>query len=201
MNNRDRLLLAISNVLHGMLRLALGKPDGLKSIDNTPAAFSASIAPLIAFPLVGAILLGVQDHWILATSLFLSRLCGVLVQPIIVEFASGRIGRREHWLATTTALNWSIWVIFPLIPAGALLSAALVGVGLDQEIALIITISLVGAYMLWLQWFILRTGLSSGPWRAAGLLLAMNVIIAMLYLLPYLFHPDLLKLTMSAPSG
>lgn len=201
MIGNDRSRRPPGNLLRGMLRLAIGKTDGFTEIGNTTAAFSASIAPLIAFPLVGAVLLGLQDHWLLATSLLLSRLCGVLAQPVIVEFASGRIGRRDTWLATSTALNWSIWLIFPLIPAGVLLSGALIAAGVSQEVALAATISLVGAYMLWLQWFILRTGLRTGPWRAAGLLVATNLAIALLYLVPYLFHPDLLQLTMRPPSG
>lgn len=193
---------SVRNVLRGMLRLATGRADGFAEIGNTPAAFSASIAPLIAFPLVGAGLLAIQHHWQLAVSLFLSRFCGVLTQPVIVEFASGRIGgRTRNWLATSTALNWSIWLIFPLIPAGALVSGALVGLGLSQEIAVIVTIGLIGAYMLWLQWFILRHGLFVGRWRAAALLVVMNITIAALYLVPYLFHPGLMHITVKTPSG
>jgi hypothetical protein len=48
---------------------------------------------------------------------------------------------------------------------------------------------LLAVYMLWLHWFIVRTGLRLSPWQAAGLVLASNCAIGLLT-----FGPDLVDL-------
>ena len=201
MNGNERFATSVLGTLRGMFGLALGRVEAFREFGNTPAAFSASIAPLIAFPLVGAALLGLRGYWVYAASLMLSRLCGVLLQPVIVEFAARRLNRGERWLTTSTALNWSIWIIFVLIPAGMVVNAGLVSVAASLATALAMSAALIGAYMLWLQAFILRTGLKTGWWKAIALLLVVNLGVAILYAVPYLFHPELLRLTVSPPSG
>lgn len=189
------------NVVRGMYRLAIGDADGLREFGNSTAAFSASIAPLLAFPLVGSVLFGVEGHWLLAASILLSRICGVLAQPVIVEATARRTGRRDSWLVTSTALNWSIWVIFPLIIVGIMVSDGFVSLGVGAPIAIMLTATMIVVYMLWLQWFILRAGLRIGPWVALLALLVLNVTIAALYSIPYGFHPELLGLTLNPGGG
>ncbi len=201
MNGNDGFATSVLGTLRGLVGLALGRVEAFREFRNTPAAFSASIAPLIAFPLVGAALLGLRGYWVYAASLMLSRLCGVLLQPVIVEFAARRLGRQERWLTTSTALNWSIWIIFVLIPAAMVVNDGLVSMGVGLPAALAMSAGMIGAYMLWLQAFILRTGLKTNWWKAIALLLVVNLGGAILYAVPYLFHPELLRLTVSPPSG
>lgn len=189
------------NIVRGLLRLAIGDAKGIREFSNTPAAFSASIAPLLAFPLVGSVIIGIHGHWLLAAAMLLSRFCGVLLQPVIVEFSAGLTRRRETWLITSTMLNWSIWLVFPLILIGVLVSGGLLTAGVPQTAAAGIIIGLIVLYMLWLQWFILRSGLQTGIWQALAILVAMNVAIAAVYIMPYAFHPQLLSLTFPNPSG
>ncbi|MCF3945855.1 hypothetical protein AiwAL_03985 [Acidiphilium sp. AL] len=198
--NRGRARMQ-GNVLRGLYRLARGDAGGIREFGNTTTAFSASIAPLLAFPIVGSALIGINGHWILAAVIFLSRICGVLIQPVITEWSARRTGQGATWLMTSTALNWSIWLIFPLILAGVVLSGGLVSVGLPQPAATAVTIGLIVLYMFWYQWFILRAGLRLSVWRALSLLIAMNVAIGVVYGLPYALHPGLLRLILTSPAG
>ncbi len=45
------------SVLRGIIRVARGRPDGIDQFAGTSQAFLASLAPLIAFPLVGTFLM------------------------------------------------------------------------------------------------------------------------------------------------
>ncbi|WP_174502722.1 hypothetical protein [Acidiphilium sp. C61] len=201
MNGEDRFAGALFSTLRGIFRLALGRLDAFREFGNTPAAFSASIAPLIAFPMVGAALLAARGHWIYAAGLMLSRLCGVLIQPVIIERASQWLGRRDRWLITATALNWSIWVVFVLIPLGMVVNDILLALGAGQVGALTLSGGLIALYMLWLQGFVLRAGLQTSWWKALGLLFVVNLSTAALYAVPYVFHPGLLSLTLRPASG
>lgn len=189
------------NIFRGMFKLAAGNASGIREFGNTPAAFSASIAPLLAFPLVGSTLFALEGHWLLALSIFLSRVCGILVQPAIVESTARRTGNRATWLVTSTALNWSVWLVFPLIFAGVLVSNGLVSAGMSETAAIVTSVCLIVAYGLWLQWFILRVGLRVSGWVALAALLVMNITTASLYIIPYAYHPGLLKLTLNPAAG
>ncbi|MHB1303141.1 MAG: hypothetical protein ACYCZB_06665 [Acidiphilium sp.] len=182
------------NIPRGLFRLAIGDSRGIKEFGNTTAAFSASIAPLLAFPLVGSALFAIEGHWMLAAIMLLSRISGVLLQPVIVEFSARLTGNGTTWLTTSTALNWSVWLIFPLIVAGVLLSNGLAAAGLSPILTLRATVGLIGLYLLWVQWFILRTGMRLGIWQALAILILMTLAIATVYVLPYAFHPHLLRL-------
>lgn len=199
--NRGRARMPQSNIVRGLYRLARGDAGGIREFGNTTAAFSASIAPLLAFPIVGSALIGIGGHWMFAVVMFLSRLCGVLMQPVITEWSARRAGQSATWLMTSTALNWSIWLIFPLILAGVLLSGGLMTLGLPQSAATAVTVGLVVLYLFWFQWFILRTGLRLSVWRALILLIAMNLAIAIVYGLPYALHPGLARLILTPRGG
>ncbi|MFL5282653.1 MAG: hypothetical protein ACJ8AW_17120, partial [Rhodopila sp.] len=44
------------SVLVGIMRIARGRADGIACFGASPQAFLSSLAPLLAFPLVGAVL-------------------------------------------------------------------------------------------------------------------------------------------------
>lgn len=189
------------NILRGMFRLAIGDTSGLREFGNTTAAFSASIAPLLAFPIVGSVLFGVQGHWLLASSMLLSRVCGVLAQPVVVQATARRTRSEATWLVTSTTLNWSIWLVFPLILVGMLVSNGFSSLGASGPMAIMLTVVIIVFYMLWLQWFILRAGIKIGGWAALLVLVILNVTVASLYAIPYAFHPKLLMLTLNPSVG
>ena len=97
-------------ILRGLLLLARGQKSGIKDFGNSADGFTASLAPLIAFPLVGAGISALGGQWQLAAIGLLSRLCAVLALPLITYEFARRTGREALWLRTATALDWSFWL-------------------------------------------------------------------------------------------
>ena len=128
--------------------------------------FTASLAPLIAFPLVGAAISALGGQWQLALIGLLSRLCAVLALPLITHEFARRTGRESLWLRTATALDWSFWMLIPLLFLAAFAGAMLVEAGLAMGDAEYAALGIMAGYLLWYHWFIVRTGL--GPERPAG---------------------------------
>ncbi|MEE3501541.1 hypothetical protein [Acidiphilium acidophilum] len=198
--NRRRIKLPEGNALRGMFRLIKGDAGGLRDFGNTPATFSASLAPLIAFPLVGAVWFALSGHWMLALAMMLSRVTAVLLQPVVTEFVAMKAGRSQTWLMTSTALNWSIWLLPLLIFLAALIANGLVTVGMGQSEAISIGALSIFAYLFWIQGFILRTGLQLRWYTALAVVLALNFVILAILYLPFAVHPDLLPLTLHPPA-
>ena len=177
------------NVLRGIWLLAIGRAAGMREFGNTPDALTASLAPLIAFPLVGALLVAANGQPVLAALNLLSRVCGVLALPVITHAYAKLVGREPFWLCTATALNWAFWIVVPLLLVAATLGAVLMTAGIGQIRAEEIVIVLLGAYMLWLHWFTVRAGLGISGWLAAGLVIVSNCVIGALT-----FGPALLRM-------
>jgi hypothetical protein len=173
-------------IWRGIWLLARGRAAGIKEFGNSVDALTASLAPLIAFPLVGAGITATNGQPKLAVIAFLARLCAVLAVPVITyEFA--RFTKRESlWLRTTAALDWSFWLIVPLLVAAGFIGTGLVAAGLSVKNAEYAAMALMIAYMLWLQWFTVRNGLEATALQAAGLVLANTVVLGALSAAPAL---------------
>ena len=173
-------------ILRGLWRLAKGDAGGIGEFGGGVENFYASLAPLIAFPLVGAAATALQGNWRVALVGFIARLCGVLVLPVMVyEFA--RIYQREPlWLRTATALNWSFWVLLPVMVVGAFIGGILAQAGLSMVQAEYVTLGIAGLYLLWYRWFTLRAGLAVNGWRAALIVAVSGVLVGMFTALPIL---------------
>jgi hypothetical protein len=174
----------VSNIVRGVALLARGKRAGLDEFAATEPAFSASIAPLIAFPLVGAALIGVGGHPKLALVAFLARFCAVLAQPVITQAFARLWGREAAWLRLAVALNWSFWLALPLLLLAAFVGAALIQAGVAETIAVSIGIGGAGAYLLWYHWFVARAALGIDGWRTALLVITTNLALGALTLGP-----------------
>src|SRR5689334_22426310 len=99
------------SVVLGVLRLARGRADGLDQFGNTPQAFLASLAPLVAFPLVGGILMLSGGGGLAALAETLATFCALLAPPVL-SAALARLWNREGlWLHFATAFNWCQWAI------------------------------------------------------------------------------------------
>jgi hypothetical protein len=173
-----------AKILRGLWLLARGKADGIAAFGNSVDALTTSLAPLIAFPFVGAALLALDGQPEAAALAFLSRLCVVLaISAITYEFAR-LTGREAHWLRTATALNWSFWIMVPLLLIAGFLGALLVSCNMPEVTAERLLIGLMAGYMLWYNWFTVRSGLQLGRWQAVALVAITNGIIALLVLAP-----------------
>jgi hypothetical protein len=174
------------NILRGIALVARGRRDGLDQFGHRQQDFLASLAPLVAFPLVGGLLLLAGGQPEAAATGFLTALVALLAPPIL-SYEPARWWRRQnHWLRYATALNWCQWivpvlaiillsVVFPLVQS--LASARAAGT---------VVIGLLVAYGLWLHWFIARHGLAISGLRAALLVVLVNLATGVLVFLPQL---------------
>lgn len=174
------------NILLGMARVARGKRDGLAQFGSSKQSFLASLAPLVAFPLVGALLALTSGQPVGAAEELLATLCVLLVPPV-VSFELARLWHREsQWLHFATAFNWCYWLV-PLIAMALMLLLGLAtAVGLPQQAAVVALMTCLGGYGLWLHWFLARHALQVSRLRAVLLVLAMNLAVGVLVLAPRL---------------
>jgi len=170
----------------GLLLLAQGKKAGLAEFGADNDAFTASLAPLIAFPLVGAGVSAFGGAWQEALLGFLSRLCAVLILPAIVHEFARRTGREPLWLRTAVALDWSFWMVIPLLFIAAFFGALGVEAGLPMQSAGYGALAFICGYLLWMHWFILRTGLQISRLAAFALMLLITLAITLLTAGPFL---------------
>lgn len=171
-------------ILPGIAKLACGKAKGIDEFSGSMEAFTASLAPLIAFPLVGAVVTALAGNWKLATLGFLSRLCAVLVLPVVVYEFSRLFKRQEQWVRTATALNWCFWLVLPAVLLAAIIGSIAAQAGLPIQRVEVAVLAGVGLYLLWNRWFVLKSGLRISGWGAALILLASLVVMAVLSVLP-----------------
>lgn len=174
------------SVLIGIFRVARGRVDGIECFGGTSQAFLASLAPLLAFPLVGTAI-GVFSQGVLESlTEFAIYLCALLT-PAVLSYELARLwGRGEQWLRFATAFNWCEWIL-PLAACVIMIpiSAAMTG-GLDPRSASLILIGCLGVYGLWLHWFLARHGLSLSKIRAAVMVLLVNAATVLVASAPQL---------------
>ncbi len=173
-------------IVLGIVLIARGRPEGLAQFGATTQAFLASLAPLVAFPLVGAALLAANGEIHAGIVSFLETLSVLLAQPVISELLASVWGRRDQWLRYATAFNWCQWVI-PVL--GSLLIVAiglLITLGMPSSWGMPLLLAGLGGYGLWLQWFLAQHGLALGRVRAGLLVLVVNLGTAALLIVPRL---------------
>jgi hypothetical protein len=172
------------SIVIGIVRIARGRADGMAQFGATRDAFLTSLAPLIAFPLVGGVLMALGGGGLAALSDLMATLCA-LIAPLVLSFEVARLWRRqEFWLRFATAFNWCQWVI-PVV--GILLLAAfglLAAVGLPPSVAQIGIVLALVSYALWLHWFLARHGLGLSRWRALLMVFAVNFATLLLVVGP-----------------
>jgi hypothetical protein len=173
-------------ILRGLLMLAKGDKAGLNEFSNSLESFTASLAPLIAFPLVGAGISVAAGQWQIAIIGFLSRVCAVLVLPVMTYEFARRFGRESLWPRTATALNWSFWMVVPMIFISAFAGALMVQAGLAMKDAGYMALGAICGYLLWYRWLIIRVGLGFDKLQAAALIIVSSLAIGLFSLGPIL---------------
>ena len=108
-------------------------------------------------------------------------------RPELDDACLPALWRREAlWLRFATAFNWCQWLLPLLGIALMLLFGMASAVGLPQHSAGILLVLCLGAYGLWLHWFLARHGLQLSGLRAALLVATVNLGTALLVLAPRL---------------
>lgn len=172
--------------LLGMVRLARGRVDGLEQFGDTPQAFLASLAPLLAFPIVGALLLLVSDGPLRALGTLLFTLVAQLSPPVLSHALARAWGREAQWLRYATAFNWCQWALPLAAMALLIVLQTALRAGLPEDAADTMLVLGLAAYGLWLNWLLARHGLSLSRGRAAALVALTNLGTILLALGPRL---------------
>ena len=168
------------NVLLGIVRLATGRADGLVQFGDSSQAFLGSLAPLIAFPLVGGGLMLAEGKGLSALGEMLATFCALLAPPVLSYWLARLWGRETLWLRFATAFNWCQWAIPVAAAALLLLAGLLMRLGLSNTVAgTVVVLGLMG-YGLWLHWFVARKGLQLSAVRSVLLVLLVNLGTAVL---------------------
>jgi hypothetical protein len=163
------------SILVGILRIARGRADGIACFTASPQGFLSSLAPLIAFPLVGA-LLGLFTEGPRRALTGLAMTMCALLTPAVVSYELARIWRRaDAWLRFATAFNWCEWILPVLACLVMVPLSVAISVGLSQEAASMVLLGCLGAYGIWLHWFLARNALALSRLRAAALVLLVNL--------------------------
>jgi hypothetical protein len=169
-----------SNVIGGLFLLARGRAAGIAAFGNSVDALYASLAPLIAFPLVLCGLLAADGAPAAAGIAFLSQVCAVLFVSVATHAFAVWTRRETLWLRTATALNWSVWMVLPVAFAAGFIGALLVLAGMSKPAAVHVMMLASAGYLLWYHWFLVRCGLNVKLLTALGIVLATNAVILLL---------------------
>jgi hypothetical protein len=173
------------NALLGVLLVARGKAEGLLQFGGTREAVLAALAPLAAFLVVAAGLT------VLGGSLrSFADVCAIsigLLGPLVLSFeVARRLGRAQQWPRFAAAFCWCQWAAPMVLVAVLMLMSLLIASGVSGDGAEIAGLAAMFAYGLWLHWFLARHALELPPWRAMGLVVAVNVLTTALIVLPQL---------------
>ena len=163
-------------VLRGLLLLARFDASGFSHLGGGSQDVLASLAPLLAFPLVFALLalLGGGDAHELA-ALFAA--IALLLLPLVSSEALARHwGRDTEWGRFAVAFNWSQWVMTLAGVASFVAAGVLASAGLPPRPVAVAAMLAVLAYQLGLHWFLGRRGLDLSAGRASILVVVMDVL-------------------------
>jgi hypothetical protein len=171
-------------ILRGMLLIARGRAEGLNCFRDTPRALLYSLAPGLGI-LVGAVIQGLCEGTAgKAINEIPGTLC-ILLAPSVLSYEMARFwGREAFWHRYIVAFNWCQW----LLPMFGLLLLIVLnvarGAGIGGQGGMRVILVGLALYALWLNWFIARHGLALTPWRAAGLVAAVNLGFIAIVLVP-----------------
>lgn len=175
-----------TNILRGVLLLCRGKAAGLADIGAGPDAFLSSLAPMIAFPLVGCGLMASQGRVLDGATDFLASLVAILAPPVLSQALATRWGHGAGWYRFATAFNWCQWVLPVLGALMVLVAGGVVQAGMPLKAAILLFSGLLLAYAFWLHWFLAWHGLGFGRGRALAFVLLVNLGTLALVGLPQL---------------
>ncbi|OJY78412.1 MAG: hypothetical protein BGP12_00790 [Rhodospirillales bacterium 70-18] len=179
-------------IVRGLLLLATFRAAGLAEFAATRQAFLNSFAPLIAFPLVGGLLMLGSGGGLTALGDLLATAVALLAPPVLSHAFAVAWKREALWLRYAVAFNWCQWAV-PLAAIPVLVGVGvLIQGGMPTGTAVPLAMLLLAGYGLALQWFLARRGLDLPRWRATLLVLAMNVATGLLVIGPRLLLASLI---------
>jgi hypothetical protein len=163
------------SILVGILRIACGRADGISHFKASAEGFLSSLAPLVAFPLVGAVLGAFTEGPRQALSGFAMTLCALLTPAVVSYELARRWQRSDAWLRYATTFNWCEWIL-PILACLIMVPLSVaISQGLSEDIASKILLGCLGLYGLWLHWFLARNALDVTRFRAVLMVVLVNL--------------------------
>ncbi len=172
-------------IVSGVLLLARFRAAGFDLLGDTRQAFLTSLAPLLAFPLVGLglNLIGGGNG---AVSDFLMTVAAVLAPPVISHTLAALWAREALWLRFAIAFNWCQCII-PFVMVLVFTGFSLAWrAGVPAHVAAMLALLVLVAYGLTLHFFLARRGLDLPVGRSVVLVLMINLGTAAVILIPRL---------------
>ncbi len=173
----------MGSVLRGIVQVARGQKAGLDQFGDSPAAVLSALTPLVAFLIVGglvALVGGAADA--------LSDVAAVtigLLGPLVFSYeVARRWGRGVQWPRFAAAFCWCQWAAPMVLALVLILMALLMSGGMSGDTAAAIGVVILFGYGLWLLWFLARHALDLSAFRAAALVVIVNVMTMGLIILP-----------------
>ena len=157
------------------MRVARGRADGIEYFGSDGQAFLSSLAPLVAFSLVGTLIGLLTDGPRRAVTDLAMTLCALLT-PAVISYELARIWQRTAaWAQFATAFNWCEWIL-PVLACVVMVPLSFaMQAGLDESAASLLLVGCLGLYGLWLHWFLARKVLSLSIVRAAIFVFLVNL--------------------------
>jgi hypothetical protein len=178
------------SILVGILRIARGRVDGIGCFGSSPQAFLSSLAPLIAFPLVGAVLAVFTEGPRRALTGLAMTLCALLM-PAVISYELARIWKRaDAWGRFATAFNWCEWILPVLACLIMVPLSVAIAAGMSEAAASRVLVICLGLYGLWLHWFLARKALVLSNLRAVTLVVLVSLGTAVVVMGPGLLVND-----------
>jgi hypothetical protein len=174
---------ASESLVGGIVQLVFMNRAGFSRIEATPQAFLASLAPLIAFVLVGSGMEVAVAGWHAGAGDALQTLCVVLGQPVVSHFYARRFGREDRWLRYATAMNWC-QLALPVAGGVLMVFLMLSGAAASPVQVVAGVVGLVFLYALLLNLFLIWRGLDLGFGRSVLFLVAVTLTLAVLLSVP-----------------
>ncbi len=171
-------------IVRGVLLLVRFRIAGLQLFGDGVPDLLNSLAPLLAFPVVLALLLLLDGAGRGALSDLLSLVVALLAPLVISQALAAKWNRDDSWLRYAVALNWCQWALPPVAMASVVAFSALGTLGLPQAALVPGALLCVGGYALSLHWFLARRGLDLTRRQATLFVAAVNAGTGVLMLLP-----------------
>ena len=178
-------------ILRGVALIARGRAEGLNCFRDSPQAFLCSLAPGLGIMLAAIVESLSKGAGAAGVGEIPGTLC-VLLAPSVLSYEMACYwGREAFWNRYIVAFNWCQWLL-PVVAFVLMAGVALARfAGVDAQTGLRILVVCLTLYVLWLNWFLARHGLALSAWRAAGLVVAVNLGTFLI-----IFGPTLLATTL-----
>lgn len=168
----------------GLARLARFRAEGLAEFSATPAAFMNSLAPLLAIPAAGGLLLLTRGDFRAAAVNLLVSLVAVLAPLAMSHFIALEWDREPRWLRFAVAFNWSQIAITVLLIVTFTGVAAGTSDRPDGPALTLAAAAGVVAYWMVYCVFLVRRALDLSLLLAIAFVLLMNAATGVLVMLP-----------------